>query len=271
MVIDLCKAKCIVIKVGSALITNDGLGINQEMISYLAKVCNDLSQQDKRVVIVSSGAIAEGMARMKLIDKPKELNILQALAAIGQMSLVQQYQSCFSHYQLKAAQVLLTHDDRNNRRRYLNANHTLAHLFNMGVIPIINENDTVADDEIRFGDNDTLAAFASNLVEADLMMILTDQKGLFTANPRKYTEAEFVSTMPANHPELLSMATTEGGALGSGGMHTKILAARQAALGGTHTVLAHGAEEDVVNRVLQRKMDFTLLWSDLPKKTIAEL
>jgi glutamate 5-kinase len=200
--------------------------------------------------VVSSGAIAEGMSRLDGKHRPSAVHELQAAAAIGQMGLVQLYESCFRGHGMHTAQVLLTHDDLADRKRYLNARSTLATLLKLRVIPVINENDTVATEEIRFGDNDTLAALVANLVDADLLVILTDQAGLYTADPRKDPNATLLRYARAGSPELESMAGGTGSELGRGGMLTKVLAAKRAARSGAHTVIASGRESGVLLRLL---------------------
>lgn len=245
----LFSAQCIVVKVGSSLVTNNGQGLDQTAIASWAKQISGLVKQGKQVVLVSSGAVAEGMQRLGWKKRPTAVNELQAAAAVGQMGLVQMYETCFSQHQLHTAQVLLTHEDLADRKRYLNARSTLHTLLAMGVIPIINENDTVVTDEIRFGDNDTLGALVANLIEADALVILTDQSGLYSADPRKHPEAEFIHQATAGDPALEAMAGGAGSAVGTGGMLTKILAAKRAARSGAHTIIASGREADVLNRL----------------------
>jgi glutamate 5-kinase len=200
-------------------------------------------------VLVSSGAVAEGMQRLEWSRRPTAINELQAAAAVGQMGLVQMYESCFSRHGLHTAQVLLTHDDLSDRKRYLNARSTIRTLLDMNVIPVINENDTVVTDEIRFGDNDTLASLVANLIEADTLVILTDQPGLYTADPRKQSDAKFIQHETAGNPELEKMAGGAGTNIGSGGMLTKVLAAKRAARSGAHTIIASGREQNVLVRL----------------------
>ncbi|HEY0666505.1 MAG TPA: glutamate 5-kinase, partial [Gallionella sp.] len=214
--------------------------------------------------LVSSGAIAEGMQRLNWKSRPTLIHDLQAAAAVGQMGLIQAYETCFREHGLHAAQVLLTHADLANRERYLNARSTLTTLLSLGVIPIINENDTVVTDEIKFGDNDTLGALVTNLIEADVLVILTDQVGLYTADPRKHPEATLVSEAPAGEPRLESMAGGAGSSIGKGGMITKILAAKRAARSGAHTAIASGHERDVLLRLLQGESIGTLLTAPTP-------
>ncbi|MDP1596626.1 MAG: glutamate 5-kinase [Methylotenera sp.] len=245
----LLDAKVIVVKVGSSLVTNDGNGLDQTAIAAWAAQVAMLAQQGRQIVLVSSGAVAEGMQRLGWKKRPTAVNELQAAAAVGQMGLVQMYESCFSQHHLHTAQVLLTHDDLADRKRYLNARSTLRTLLDMKVIPIINENDTVVTDEIRFGDNDTLASLVANLIEADALVILTDQQGLYSADPRKDPEATFIQHATAGDLALEQMAGGAGSSVGTGGMLTKILAAKRAARSGAHTVIASGREVDVLVRL----------------------
>ncbi len=248
----LADAKCIVIKVGSSLVTNDGQGLDQAAIAawadQIARLVHpkDGSLQARQVVLVSSGAVAEGMQRLGWKKRPTAVNELQAAAAVGQMGLVQMYESCFSKHALRTAQVLLTHDDLVDRKRYLNARSTLRTLLDLGVIPIINENDTVVTDEIRFGDNDTLASLVANLIEADALVILTDQAGLYSADPRKNPDAQFIEYAAAGDEALEAMAGGAGSSVGTGGMLTKVLAAKRAARSGAHTIIASGREKEVL-------------------------
>ncbi len=239
----------IVIKVGSSLVTAEGRGLDHAALSRWAEQIAALAAQGREVVLVSSGAIAEGIARLGWKKRPKAVNELQAAAAVGQMGLVQAYESIFRSHGLHAAQVLLTHEDLADRTRYLNARTTLRTLLELRVVPIINENDTVATDEIRLGDNDTLGALVTNLIEADCLIILTDQPGLYTADPRKYPEATLVMEAHAGDPELERMAGGAGSSVGTGGMLTKILAAKRAARSGAHTVICSGREERVLLRL----------------------
>lgn len=250
----LTDAKCLVIKVGSSLVTNNGEGLDQAAIAAWAGQIAQLvrpvgGMEARQVVLVSSGAVAEGMQRLGWKKRPTAVNELQAAAAVGQMGLVQMYESCFSQHGLHTAQVLLTHDDLADRKRYLNARSTLRTLLAMGVIPIINENDTVVTDEIRFGDNDTLASLVANLIEADALVILTDQSGLYSADPRKNPDAKFIQHAIAGDEALEQMAGGAGSNLGTGGMLTKILAAKRAARSGAHTVIASGREANVLVRL----------------------
>jgi glutamate 5-kinase len=239
----------IVIKVGSSLVTAEGRGLDHAALSRWAEQIAALAAQGREVVLVSSGAIAEGIARLGWRKRPKAVNELQAAAAVGQMGLVQAYESIFRTHGLHAAQVLLTHEDLADRTRYLNARTTLRTLLELRVVPIINENDTVATDEIRLGDNDTLGALVTNLIEADCLIILTDQPGLYTADPRRHPEATLVMEAHAGDPELERMAGGAGSSVGTGGMLTKILAAKRAARSGAHTVICSGREERVLLRL----------------------
>ncbi len=255
----LTSCKRIVVKVGSSLVTNQGAGLDLHALSNWARQIASLSASGHEVVLVSSGAIAEGMQRLGWTTRPTLIHELQAAAAVGQMGLVQAYESCFRQHQLHAAQVLLTHADLVDRERYLNARATLTTLLGLGVIPIINENDTVVTDEIKFGDNDTLGALVTNLIDADALIILTDQAGLYTADPRKDASATLVSQAQAGDTKLEAMAGGAGSAIGRGGMLTKILAAKRAARSGAHTVIASGHERDVLLRLLQGEAIGTLL------------
>ncbi len=244
------RVKRLVVKIGSALITNGGAGLDHQRIAIWAAQMARLRLQGVDVVLVSSGAVAEGLKRLGLKQRPDSIHLLQAAAAVGQMGLVQAYETCFQKDGIHSAQVLLTHEDLADRQRYLNARSTLRSLLDFGVVPVVNENDTVATDEIRFGDNDTLGALAANLIEADLLLILTDQQGLFDSNPAENPDARFIEQAEAGDDRLLDYAKPSAGALGRGGMQTKIVAARKAARSGTDTVIAHGRVEDVITRVV---------------------
>jgi glutamate 5-kinase len=258
-------ARRIVVKVGSSLVTNEGRGIDAEAIGNWSRQVAALRGTGREIVIVSSGAIAEGMKRLGWATRPKELHEQQAAAAVGQMGLVQMYETQLSRHGIASAQVLLTHADLADRERYLNARSTLLTLLGLSVIPVINENDTVVNDEIKFGDNDTLGALVANLIEADLLVILTDQRGLYAADPRKDPQAPFVSEAKAGDPELERMAGGAGSAIGRGGMLTKILAARRAAGSGASTVIAWGREKDVLLRLGQGERIGTLLVAQTAK------
>lgn len=245
------SARRIVVKVGSSLVTNEGRGLDEAAIGHWSQQLAALVQDGRELIMVSSGAVAEGMKRLGWTSRPKEINELQAAAAVGQMGLVQMYETKLRECGVGSAQVLLTHADLADRERYLNARSTLLTLLQLGVVPVINENDTVVNDEIKFGDNDTLGALVANLVEADVLIILTDQKGLYTADPRRNPSAIFVHVARAGDPELEAMAGGAGSGIGKGGMITKILAAKRAAGSGASTVIAWGREP----RVLQRLCD----------------
>jgi glutamate 5-kinase len=243
------EAQRLVVKVGSSLVTNQGQGLDHAALARWAEQIAGLKHRKKQIVLVSSGAVAEGMQRLGWRRRPPALHELQAAAAVGQMGLVEAYESCFRKHGLHTAQVLLTHEDMADRKRYLNARSTLRTLLELDVIPVINENDTVATEEIRFGDNDTLAALVTNLIEADMLVILTDQPGLFTRDPRRHREAELVREAKAGDPDLEKMAGGTGSHIGSGGMLTKVLAAKRAARSGATTIIASGREPDVLTRL----------------------
>jgi glutamate 5-kinase len=243
------RARRLVVKVGSSLVTNEGRGVDHAAVARWAEEIATLKQAGRQIVLVSSGAIAEGMQRLGWTKRPAAMHALQAAAAVGQMGLVQAYEAAFSRFGLHTAQILLTHEDLADRRRYLNARSTLLTLLELNVIPIINENDTVTTDEIRFGDNDTLGALVTNLIEADALVLLTDQDGLYNADPRKDPGATLVRHARAGDPALEAFAGGVGSALGSGGMATKVLAAKRAARSGASTVIANGREERVLGRL----------------------
>jgi len=248
-----------IVKIGSALLTQDGKGLDYDAIADWAKQMADLRDQGVEVVLVSSGSIAEGMSRMGWQARPKALPELQAAAAIGQTGLIQAYQTEFQQYGVQAAQILLTHDDVSHRLRYLNARNTLRTLIRLGTLPIVNENDTVAFEEIRLGDNDTLGAVVSSLVEADLLVILTDQKGLYNKDPRHHEDATLIPEGTAMNPEYVGFAGAAGTAIGSGGMATKVQAARRAAKSGCATVIVSGREDQVLARLRKGETLGTLL------------
>lgn len=252
----------LVVKVGSALVTNNGAGLDLAAIHEWARQIAELRHNGKQVVLVSSGAIACGMQRLGWQKRPKAVHELQAAAAVGQMGLAQVYESAFSAHGLHTAQILLTHDDLADRKRYLNARATLTTLLELGVVPIINENDTVVTDEIKFGDNDTLGALVANLVEADCLIILTDQPGLFTADPRKDPAATLITSARAGDPSLEAMAGGAGTQIGTGGMITKVLAAKRAARSGADTVIASGREKSPLTRLATGESVGTLLVAD---------
>ena len=258
-------AKRIVVKVGSSLVTNEGRGLDEGAIGEWCRQMSLLVRGGREVIMVSSGAIAEGMKRLGWSSRPHEIHELQAAAAVGQMGLAQVYETKLRENGLGSAQVLLTHADLADRERYLNARSTLLTLLKLGVVPVINENDTVVNDEIKFGDNDTLGALVANLVEADALVILTDQKGLYTADPRKDALARFVHEAKAGDPELELMAGGAGSSLGRGGMITKILAAKRAAGSGASTVIAWGREPDALLRLTQGESIGTLLLAQTQK------
>ena len=253
------KAKRIVVKVGSSLVTNEGKGLDDAAIAAWCAQLAALVQDGREVIMVSSGAIAEGMKRLGWNTRPQAVHELQAAAAVGQMGLAQAYETHLRAHSLKSAQVLLTHADLSDRERYLNARSTLLTLLHLGVVPVINENDTVVTDEIKFGDNDTLGALVANLVEADCLVILTDQQGLYSADPRKDPDAVFIRTATAGDPVLEKMAGGAGSRVGTGGMITKILAARRAASSGASTAIARGRETQALVRLLQGQAIGTLL------------
>jgi len=255
----LAKSRRIVVKIGSSLLTNAGAGLDRAAIADWTRQIAELRKRGVEVLVVSSGAIAEGMKRLNWSRRPHAVNELQAAAAVGQMGLVQMWESCFSEMGLHTAQVLLTHEDLGDRRRYLNARTTLKSLVALGVVPVINENDTVVVDEIRFGDNDTLGALVTNLIEADALVILTDQKGLYSADPRKSPDAKLIDRATAGDPALEAMAGGAGSQIGSGGMITKVQAARRAARSGAHTAIANGREANVLLRLFGGEPIGTLL------------
>ena len=245
------NAQRLVAKVGSSLVTNEGRGLDRAAVAHWAAQIAALHKQGKQVVLVSSGAIAEGMARLGWRKRPSVMHELQAAAAVGQMGLCQAYEAAFAEYGLRTAQILLTHEDLADRHRYLNARSTLFALLRLGVVPIVNENDTVVTDEIRLGDNDTLGALVTNLIEADTLIILTDQRGLYDSDPRKNPDAKFMAHALAGDLALEAMAGGAGSGIGTGGMLTKVLAAKRAAHSGAHTVIASGRERNVLTRLAQ--------------------
>jgi glutamate 5-kinase len=242
-------ARRIVVKVGSSLVTNEGRGLDATAIGDWCRQLAALAREGRELVMVSSGAIAEGMKRLGWAKRPHELPELQAAAAVGQMGLVQMYESQLSQHGITSAQVLLTHADLADRERYLNARSTLLALLAMKALPVINENDTVVNDEIKFGDNDTLGALVANLIEADVLVILTDQRGLYSADPRQDANARFIDVAHAGDDALERMAGGAGSAIGRGGMLTKVLAAKRAAGSGASTIIAWGRERDVLLRL----------------------
>ena len=258
-------ARRIVVKVGSSLVTDEGRGLDERAIGEWCRQLALLARDGREVIMVSSGAIAEGMKRLGWAARPREIHELQAAAAVGQMGLAQMYESKLREHGLGSAQVLLTHADLADRERYLNARSTLLTLLKLRVVPVINENDTVVNDEIKFGDNDTLGALVANLVEADVLVILTDQQGLYAADPRKDPGARFVDEAKAGDPALELMAGGAGSALGRGGMITKILAAKRAAGSGASTVIAWGREPDVLHRLSRGERIGSLLVAQTQK------
>jgi glutamate 5-kinase len=258
----LTKTKRLVIKIGSSLLTAQGQGLDANAISDWVKQIAELHKQGVELLLVSSGAVAEGMKRMGWMKRPHALYELQAAAAIGQMGLIQTYESFFKQHDIHTAQVLLTHDDLSNRKRYLNARSTLTTLLKLGVVPVINENDTVTTDEFRFGDNDSLAALVVNLVEADTLILLTDQAGIYDKDPREHSDARLIDEFDASDSSLDDMVSGKAGALGRGGMYTKVRAARLAARSGAVTVIAYGSENDIISRVYQGEAIGTLLLPD---------
>ena len=256
------NAKRLVIKVGSALLTNNGAGIDAKAIDDWVDQIVTLLDQNKQVVVVSSGAIAEGLVRLSLKSRPQSIHMLQSAAAVGQMGLIQAYETSFKRYGRQTAQILLDHDDMANRERYLNARSVMQSLIDLGVVPVVNENDTVVTDEIRFGDNDRLAALVANLIDADALLILTDKDGLYDANPDTHTKANLIRQALASDASLDVIAGDSGGSLGRGGMLTKLQAARLAARSGCHTVIAGGRNPDILLRIVAGEPDGTLLLAD---------
>ncbi|MDP6415013.1 MAG: glutamate 5-kinase [Gammaproteobacteria bacterium] len=257
----LINAKRWVVKVGSSLVTNNGLGLDRAAIAHWAEQLVILQQNGLQLVLVSSGAVAEGVTRLNLKSRPKRVHVQQAAAAVGQMGLVQAYESCFMRHEVHAAQILLSHEDLSDRTRYLNARSTLTTLLKMNVVPVVNENDTVATDELCFGDNDTLAALVANLINADVMVVLTDQDGLYSADPRIDTGAKFIRSASANDAAL-SKAAGKGSSLGRGGMLTKLSAAQLASRSGTDTIIANGRIDGVLQRIAAGEDLGTLLEAD---------
>ncbi|EMP53916.1 gamma-glutamyl kinase [Marinobacter santoriniensis NKSG1] len=253
------QARRLVIKIGSALLTNDGKGLDEAALSLWVDQIAGLIDEGVEVVVVSSGAVAVGMSRLGWVSRPDQLHELQAAAAVGQMGLVQSWEAQFKRHDVHTAQILLTHDDLSDRKRYLNGRSTLRALLDVGVVPIVNENDTVVTDEIRFGDNDTLGALVANLIEADGLIILTDQLGLFDRDPRKHADARLVTERKASDRELDAMAGGGAGVLGRGGMQTKVRAARLAARSGAFTVIVGGRVERAITRLRQGEVIGTLL------------
>ena len=258
------KGRRWVLKVGTSMVTNEGRGLDEVRITHWAEQIAELRRRGFEVLLVSSGAIAAGMQRLAWTQRPTAIHQLQAAAAVGQVGLARVYEACFEGYQIPTAQILLTHEDFADRSRYLNARATLLELLRLKVVPIINENDTVATDEIRFGDNDTLSALVANLVGAERLVILTDQEGLYEADPRKNPEAKLVSEGTAGDPKLEEMAGGAGSSLGRGGMLTKLTAAGRAAMSGTHTVSASGRIPQILSRLAKGESMGTFLRASTP-------
>ncbi len=248
-----------VVKIGSSLITAEGRGLEQAHMDGWVSQIAALRARGHQVVLVSSGAVAEGMVRLGWKQRPGTVHELQAAAAVGQMGLIQAWESRFRHHDLHTAQILLTHEDVRDRRRYLNARSTLMALLELGIVPVVNENDTVATDEIRLGDNDTLAALTANLIEADLLVLLTDQAGMYNKDPRGHPDARLIEDARADDEALQKMAGGSAGALGRGGMRTKVTAAEWAAQSGAHTIITDGREKDVMLRIASGEAVGTLL------------
>ena len=266
------RARRVVVKVGSSLVTNEGRGLDAQaianwtdQIARLKAIGHEQFGQPLELVLVSSGAVAEGMRRLGWRRRPSEMQDLQAAAAIGQMGLIQGYESAFRAHGLGSAQVLLTHEDLADRKRYLNGRSALLRLLSLDVVPIVNENDTVVTDEIKFGDNDTLGALVANLIEAELLVILTDQAGLYTADPRRDPTATLLQTVRAGDPSLAAMAGGAGSSIGRGGMITKVLAAQRAASSGCSTVVCSGREPDGLVRLMQGEAIGTLFQAQTPR------
>ena len=261
--IDGHKARNWVVKVGSALLTDQGTGISADALDEWCRQIAALGTAGKRVVLVSSGAVAEGCRRLGFDVRPRTIHELQAAAAVGQSGLIEAYEQAFRRYERRIALVLLTHDDLADRERYLNARTTLNTLLDLGVVPVVNENDSVATDEIKLGDNDTLAGMVTSLLSADLLVLLTDREGFHEADPRTHPDAPVVREAPAGDKRLDAMAGAVAGSLGRGGMVTKLAAARSAARSGAHTVIAHGRSRDVLLRLARGERIGTLLTADL--------
>jgi len=257
----LLESRRLVVKVGSALVTDNGAGLAHDAIAEWARQIAQLCANGRQVALVSSGAIAAGMQRLGWTSRPRAMHELQAAAAVGQMGLAQAYESSFSQHGLKTAQVLLTHDDLADRKRYLNARSTLITLLDLGVVPVINENDTVVTDEIKFGDNDTLGALVANLIDADTLIILTDQLGLYSADPRRDPTARLIGEGRADDAAYEAMAGGVGSSIGKGGMITKVRAAQRAAKSGANTLIASGREPDALLRITSGDEMGTLLYA----------
>ena len=253
------NAKRLVVKVGSALLTNDGAGIDRQAIDAWVEQIAKLLSAGKEVVLVSSGAVAEGLVRLGIDTRPESIHMLQSAAAVGQMGLIQTYETSFRRFERQTAQILLDHDDMANRERYLNARSVIQTLMELNVVPIVNENDTVVTDEIRFGDNDRLAALVANLIDADALIILTDKDGMYSANPDENKDAKLISQALASDSSLDALAGSSNGALGRGGMQTKLEAARLALRSGCNTVIAGGRNQDILTRICEGENLGTLL------------
>ena len=259
-----------VIKIGSALLTRVGEGLDLERVKWLSSEIAKLREQGKDVVLVTSGSVAAGMEQLGWAQRPHALHLLQSAASVGQMGLIQAYSAACKEHEIHTAQILLTHSDLSERGRYLNARSTLHSLLELGVLPVVNENDTIATEEIRFGDNDTLAAMTANLIEADVLVILTDQDGLFDCDPRHNSQAKLITASAASNSELDTMAEGSKGDLGQGGMATKLLAARRAAGSGATTVILSGKKADNLQRLVNGETVGTLLWADNEPMTARE-
>ena len=259
-----------VIKIGSALLTRVGEGLDLERVKWLSSEIAKLREQGKDVVLVTSGSVAAGMEQLGWAQRPHALHLLQSAASVGQMGLIQAYSAACKEHEIHTAQILLTHSDLSERGRYLNARSTLHSLLELGVLPVVNENDTIATEEIRFGDNDTLAAMTANLIEADVLVILTDQDGLFDCDPRHNSQAQLITASAASNSELDTMAEGSKGDLGQGGMATKLLAARRAAGSGATTVILSGKKADNLQRLVNGETVGTLLWADNEPMTARE-
>lgn len=259
-----------VIKIGSALLTRVGEGLDLERVKWLSSEIAKLREQGKDVVLVTSGSVAAGMEQLGWAQRPHALHLLQSAASVGQMGLIQAYSAACKEHEIHTAQILLTHSDLSERGRYLNARSTLHSLLELGVLPVVNENDTIATEEIRFGDNDTLAAMTANLIEADVLVILTDQDGLFDCDPRHNSQAKLITASAASNSELDTMAEGSKGDLGQGGMATKLLAARRAAGSGATTVILSGKKADNLQRLANGETVGTLLWADNEPMTARE-
>ncbi len=261
----LSQARLWIVKIGSSLVTAGGRGVDYAALGAWAEQIAALKRSGADVVLVSSGAVAEGLSRLGWDKRPTALNQLQAAAAVGQMGLAQAYEQAFAPHGITTAQILLTHDDLRHRTRYLNARSTLQTLLAHHIVPVINENDTVTTDEIKLGDNDTLGALVANLLDADVLVILTDQQGLYDSDPRHNPQARFIGRIAADHPDLTAMAGGAGTGVGTGGMFTKVLAAKRAAQSGANTVVASGHESDVLMRLRRDEAVGTLFYGTVSR------